>query len=279
MRLTNDPLSFPSAPSSRSLLGKIASSESALLIFIGNAVLFCLNHAGLTQTAFADQSHAPLVAEVERRIVERTNKYRKSNDLPAVTSDDALTTCAQEFAQFMAKNDLFGHQADDRTPGERAKAAGYDYCVIRENIAYRTDPGEVTAQGLTEVLMEGWIDSPPHQENLEAPYITQTGVGLATVDGVTFYAVHLFGRPKSAAISLTIRNESDNPRILAIAANESMDEVELNPRMTIKMSRCFPTTLSLVNEEVELTVTQSNEFKIDKEGKLTQIVRPSGKSE
>jgi len=226
--------------------------------------------------ALADQSRPPLVAEVERGIAERTNEYRESNDLPAVTSDDALTKCAQEFAKFMADNELYGHHADDRTPAERAKAAGYDYCVIRENIAYRTNPGEVTAQGLTQVLMEGWIDSPPHRENLEARYITQAGVGIATTDGDTYYAVHLFGRPQSAAISLTIRNESDSARLLTIAANESMDEIELNPQMTIKMSRCFPTTLSVDQQETKITVTQSAEFTINAEAKLVRS--PAGRA-
>lgn len=36
----------------------------------------------------------------------------------------------------MAKTGKYGHAADGRKPAERAAAHGYEYCIVRENIAY-----------------------------------------------------------------------------------------------------------------------------------------------
>lgn len=229
--------------------------------YLSLVVLCCIALPGLTRAA--DPS---LIREVERAIVEQTNDFRKENDLPTVELDENLNACASEFANFMAKTGKYGHQADGRRPAQRAEAAGYQYCVVRENIAYRTNTGEVTASGLIEVFVQGWIDSPPHRENMLADYVTETGVGVATTDGVTYYAVQLFGRPKSAAISLTVLNKSTDPRILVIEANDSVDQVELPPGTTLKMTRCFPTTLRLQDEKKELEVTKSAELMITAEG-------------
>ncbi len=166
----------------------------------------------------------------------------------------------------MGDSGKYGHHADGRTPAERTKAAGYEYCVIRENIAYRMNTGEVTDESLIEVFVQGWIDSPPHRENMLADYVTETGVGVATSDGVTYYAVQLFGQPKSAAIKLKVTNDSDATRTLVVIANDSQDEVELPPRTVLTMTRCFPMTLRLLDSDSDMKLTESTEVTITNEG-------------
>ncbi|MFY8199520.1 MAG: CAP domain-containing protein, partial [Pirellula staleyi] len=116
--------------------------------------------------AGADVQSTTRIASVERAIVDRTNKFRKSNQLDAVQRDEHLMQAAKNFAEFMARTGKYGHGANGMTPAQRAVAADYDYCVVRENIAYRTNTGEVTADSLIEVFVQGWIDSPPHRENM-----------------------------------------------------------------------------------------------------------------
>ena len=154
--------------------------------------------------------------------------------------------------------------ADDLLSVQRLPATSTVSCERTSPIAPNT--GEVTASGLIEVFVQGWIDSPPHRENMLAEYATQTGVGVGTTDGITYYAVQLFGRPKSAAISLTVLNKSKDPRVLVIEANDSVDQVELSPGSSLKTTRCFPTTLRLQHEEKELIVTKSAELTITAEG-------------
>ncbi len=207
-----------------------------------------------------------LVSELEQAIVTQTNDLRKENGLPSISVNQKLTATASDFAEFMAESGKYGHHADGQTPAQRAKAHGYQYCVIRENIAYRTNTGEVTADSLIEVFVQGWIDSPPHRENMLADYVTETGVAVATGDDVTYFAVQLFGRPKSAAIKLKVTNETSAVQTLVITANDSEDEMQLPPRAGLTMTRCFPTTLALAGRDSEIQLSESAELKITDEG-------------
>ncbi|KAA1261169.1 Cysteine-rich secretory protein family protein [Rubripirellula obstinata] len=207
-----------------------------------------------------------MIRNVESAIAEQTNAFRAQNGLEPVSIDEDLNQAAAKFARFMAETGKYGHRADGRTPAARAKAAGYRYCVVRENIAYRTNTGEVSSDGLIETFVQGWIDSPPHRENMLADYVLDTGVAVATTDGVTYYAVQLFGRPKSAAIELEVTNRSSEAKTLEILANDSEDTVELPPRGVIRMKRCFPTTLQMQESETEFSITESTRLVITDDG-------------
>ncbi|WP_182865445.1 CAP domain-containing protein [Rhodopirellula sp. JC639] len=206
---------------------------------------------------------------VESAIVSQTNDFRKKNELASVSGDEELTSAAKKFAQYMADTGDYGHRADGQTPAQRAKAAGYEYCVVRENIAYRTNTGDITAESLVEVFVQGWIDSPSHRENMLADYVTQTGVGVASSDGVTYYAVQLFGRPKSAAFVVEVANRSDQPQTIIVEANGSQDEFELPPRGIVRMKRCFPTTIATDSGQQTVSLQKATSLVIDAEGLKT----------
>jgi len=206
---------------------------------------------------------------VTQAIVVQTNEFRKSKELDPVDRNDSLTRSAKTFAEFMAKTDRYGHRADGRSPAERAEAAGYDYCVVRENIAYRTNTGEISDESLTDVFVSGWIDSPSHRENMLADYVTETGVAVASSDGVTYYAVQLFGRPESLSYRIEITNRSDVVETLVIRANDEKSSLELRPQMILKFTRCFPSLLSLKGSEASLSIRSSTKLTID-EGQLSK---------
>lgn len=205
-----------------------------------------------------------MIGEVESAIIAKTNSFRKENGLEQVSIDESLAKTASKFAEFMASTGKYGHRADGRRPAGRAKASGYRYCVVRENIAYRTNTGEVTAGGLTEAFAQGWIDSPPHRENMLADYVTDTGVAVATTDGVTYYAVQLFGRPKSATIEIELTNKSQKTKTLEISTNDNEDTVELPSRGIIRVKRCFPTTIEVL--ESKLSIAESTRLTITDDG-------------
>ena len=203
-----------------------------------------------------------MTQSVEKAIVQQTNDFRKSHQLGAVNPNEHLTRAAKKFAEFMASTGKYGHRANDMTPAERAESAGYDYCVVRENIAYRTNSGEVTAKSLTNVFVQGWIDSPPHRENMLAEFATDTAVAVATTDNVTYYAVQLFGRPRSAAIQLTLTNESGETQTIIFRANDQQDEVELQPHIIMKLTRCLPTTISLSGSDKTMRIEKNTDLSI-----------------
>jgi uncharacterized protein YkwD len=195
-------------------------------------------------------------------IIERTNDFRQQNELDPVSADADLNTAAKKFAEYMAQQEEYGHQADGRTPAARAEAAGYQYCVIRENIAYRTDPRLSGGEALAEFFTQGWIDSPHHRENMLADFITDTGVAVASTDGVTFYAVQMFGRPESATYTIRVANETETSKPLMIRSNGGKDKFSLPPRTEITMQRCFPAELAVGQATETVRVVQSASFEI-----------------
>ncbi|MFG0261922.1 MAG: CAP domain-containing protein [Novipirellula sp. JB048] len=211
-----------------------------------------------------------MIVEVEQAIVAQTNEFRNSNQLDAVQREEHLTQAAKQFAEFIARTGKYGHRANDMTPAERAEAAGYDYCVIRENIAYRTNSGAVSADSLIEVFVQGWVDSPPHRENMLADFVTDTGVAVATTDDLTYYAVQLFGRPKTAAFRIKMTNETEESQTLEFRANDQQDEVELQPHMILTMTRCFPTKVSVAGRDDSIQIESDTEFKVTRKG-LEQV--------
>lgn len=219
-----------------------------------------------TGDAARDDRSVSLTKTVQTAIIKQTDEFRQSHGLAALKRDEHLMQAAAKFASFMAETSKYGHRANGKTPAERAVAAGYDYCVVRENIAYRTNTGDVTAASLIDVFVQGWIDSPPHRENMLADYVTQTGVAVATTDDVTYYAVQMFGRPESAAFQLKLTNDSDETQTIVFQANEQKDEVKLQPRMFVTMTRCFPTKVSLAGSGEFKKVDSDTTFSVTTAG-------------
>lgn len=181
-------------------------------------------------------------AQVAERVVEGTNAFRKSQELEPVQADPALETAAQRFARFMAKTGKYGHGADGRRPPARAQAAGYDYCIVSENIAYQyRSAGFASAAALAAELIEGWKYSPEHRKNMLEPAVTETGVGIAQAEDGRYYAVQMFGRPKRAAISFSLRNQSGE-RVEYRVGGRSYS---LAPRVVRKHTMCRAARLEI----------------------------------
>lgn len=223
-----------------------------------------------------DSELKSLTAETAKRIVDRTNAFRKKNDLSPVQPNRELTRAANQFADYMADSGKYGHQADGRTPSERAKAAGYDYCIVRENIAYRSGP-RPAADALTDVFVEGWIDSPGHRENMLAEYVTQTGVAVAADGNGKIYAVQLFGRPKSEAIKVRITNKSSEQRTLVVTGGDSSEDFEIPPGVMMTMTRCRPVTLAVDNQN-SLKASKSQSLQIVTSAEGTAELRRTDES-
>jgi len=188
-----------------------------------------------------DTGPRPDLEAVAKAIVERTNAFRAEQKRSPVTTNEKLTKTAQEFASFMAKSDKYGHTADHRRPAERAKAHEYDYCVVLENIAYAFDSRGFSADKLTTEFVTGWENSPGHRRNMLDPDATETGVAVARSEKTGhYYAVQMFGRPKSAAIEFRVENRTGE----AVTYTLGDREFSLKPRYTRTHTLCRPTKLT-----------------------------------
>jgi uncharacterized protein YkwD len=124
----------------------------------------------------------------EQELIDLTNAERKKADLKPLAPNPQLTAAARGHAANMANQDKLEHTLDDKTPTGRVKAAGYKYRQTGENIAWGAEnPKQV---------VEGWMDSEPHRENILKEEFTEIGVAVAKNEKGERYWVQVFGTPK-----------------------------------------------------------------------------------
>jgi uncharacterized protein YkwD len=91
---------------------------------------------------------------------------------PPVTLSGTLANVALGHASDMAEKNYFEHvDPAGQSPADRVRAVGYLEKLVGENIAY--GPKSV------EEVVQGWLDSPGHCENIMDPRFVEMGIGLA----------------------------------------------------------------------------------------------------
>ncbi|RIQ35865.1 CAP domain-containing protein [Jiangella rhizosphaerae] len=124
------------------------------------------------------------MSEREQEVVDLTNEIRADEGCGPLHADDRLHEAAVLHSEDMAERDYFDHVTPEGVgPGERAERAGYDSWG-GENIAwgYRS----------AEDVVEGWMDSPGHRENILNCDFQAIGVGAADSDGGPYWT-QMFG--------------------------------------------------------------------------------------
>jgi uncharacterized protein YkwD len=178
---------------------------------------------------------SPELANTVQDIINRTNSFRQAEGFQEVKPNPQLMEAAQDFAQFMASTDQYGHTADGRTPAERAKQHGYNPCIISENIAYQYRTSGFTSEELAREFVQGWQESPEHRKNMLDPAVTELGVGVAQSEQTGYYyAVQMFGRPKTEMIEFQITNRTETPISYAMDGQT----FPLPPRSTRTHQQC-----------------------------------------
>ncbi|ELZ23680.1 hypothetical protein C475_15453 [Halosimplex carlsbadense 2-9-1] len=139
------------------------------------------------------------VVRIERAIHERVNEIRRDRSLEPLASDEDLAEIATYYSRRMADEEFFAHTAPDgQTLLDRYDRFGYDcrvdtggqrYVTGGENLAYtyaytpvQTEDGVVSYDGnetrIARGIVEGWMNSPGHRENLLRPYWNREGIGV-----------------------------------------------------------------------------------------------------
>jgi uncharacterized protein YkwD len=216
-----------------------------------------------------------------QEIVKFTNELRKEHDRGKLEMNKTLTKTAQDFAEYMARTDRYGHQADGREPAERVAANDYDYCLLAENIAQRYSSTAFETRALARGFVKIWIDSAEHRENMLDDAVTEIGVGVARSEkSGRYYAVQLLARPKSQAIELEIANQSGSE----IEYELGEETFSLPPRMVRMHSRCRPPKLIVRLDEqkartIDATTSRRYIVREGREGQLEIATDDADKAE
>lgn len=121
----------------------------------------------------------------ERRILERVNEERGKVGLKALTYNEELADVADIKAADMRDSDYFDHISPVYGfPFDMMKSFNIKYTAAGENIAigYKTP----------ESVMEGWMNSQGHKENILRDKFEQIGIGFEIDDSGYTYWVQMF---------------------------------------------------------------------------------------
>ena len=129
------------------------------------------------------------------QVIEITNERRKDNGgLAALKENLRLDVSAEKKLEDMFAKQYFEHLSPDNVGvKDLAKNAGYEYILIGENLAM----GDFNNDS---ALLDAWMASPGHRENILNKYYTEIGVavGKGNFEGKEIWmAVQHFGTPRS----------------------------------------------------------------------------------
>jgi uncharacterized protein YkwD len=124
----------------------------------------------------------------EQAIIDLTNKEREAAGLKPLKFNPKLTKAARAHSANMARQDQLAHELDGKSVADRARAAGYAFASVGENVArgYRSP----------EELMAAWMESKPHRENILRAKFTEIGVGRARSERGEYFHTQVFGTPR-----------------------------------------------------------------------------------
>ncbi|MFJ3660254.1 CAP domain-containing protein [Streptomyces sp. NPDC090119] len=106
------------------------------------------------------------------RVVELVNAERAKVGCSPVQLNSTLSKAAQDHSADMAAHNTMSHTGSDGSdPGSRITAAGYQWSAYGENVAY--------GYSTPEQVMDGWMNSAGHRENILNCSYKEIGVGLA----------------------------------------------------------------------------------------------------
>jgi uncharacterized protein YkwD len=145
-------------------IGRLDGAPLCSILFaVPQSTAFARETAGLRDR---ERVRAELVTRVD------DERRRAAAGRQPLTVDSRLDAAAQRHADDMLARSYFAHRdPDGKTVRERAREAGFDWSAIGENIA----EGQ---QSIKEVV-ESWMRSAGHRENILDRRYTRTGVGLA----------------------------------------------------------------------------------------------------
>lgn len=166
---------------------------TSLLLLVHSFYLYQNWHLGQVKGSFSDLT--------SQEVVRLTNQQREVQGVPTLRTSPLLEQAAAQKAQHMIQTGVFEHyyQSGETTisPWQFVDEQGYDYFYAGENLGKDFS--------LAADLVQAWVDSPTHRENLLNPNYTE--IGVAVVIGPyldkqeTSLVVQMFATPVEEALA------------------------------------------------------------------------------
>lgn len=125
-------------------------------------------------------------------IISQTNAQREKFGLPPLKESEILNLSAKMKLEDMFEKQYFSHDSPTgETLEDLMKKVNYEYIVVGENLAMGNFESD-------KEVVEGWMQSPGHRENILNPRYQE--IGVAAKEGIfqgkkVWIAVQHFGKP------------------------------------------------------------------------------------
>jgi uncharacterized protein YkwD len=119
--------------------------------------------------------------QVENLVFDMTNQARRAKGLPPLSKDDELTNVARAYSDDMLVRRFFDHTTPDGVTFDERISDRYPHWIylVGENIWSASGYNPGNAQKLAKEIVDDWMSSPGHRENLLDPAFTHLGVGVS----------------------------------------------------------------------------------------------------
>lgn len=149
----------------------------------------------------APDTKSAFIEQVEDHVHDMTNEERTSRGIGHLASDNRLDGIARNHSQDMADRNYFDHDTPEgRDPTDRGMAVGYncrkDYGSyytygLAENI-YSISWAGPNPETVARQMVDSWMASPGHRQNILEPTYDALGVGIAVSRTGALYATQNF---------------------------------------------------------------------------------------
>lgn len=159
---------------------------------IGQAIGFLLGFAialWLSPFASSAKNNAPApYAVLEAELHAQVLAIRSENRLIPLVRRTDLDAVARSHAADMAARGYLNHQSPEgANPVDRFRRAGVlGFTLAAENI------GKTNRPNPTREIVDGWMVSPIHRENLDTPPFNATGIGVARAGDGSFVYTQIY---------------------------------------------------------------------------------------
>lgn len=145
-------------------------------IFTCSLIISLFSFIPATFAENIDPQQAYTVSKYEQEVIHLVNEERKKHHLNPLKVDLKLSQLSRQKSEDMRDKNYFDHTSPTYgKPCDHMKKEGVEYRYCGENIAagYKTP----------EEVMEAWMNSKGHRENILSPDYTHIGVGYAEGGG------------------------------------------------------------------------------------------------
>jgi hypothetical protein len=188
-------------------------------------------------------------------LLSDTNTSRAANGVASLSLNNQLNAAAQASADDMAARNYWSHNTPDGSPPWIWVAnQGYSYQKLGQNLA----TGFADEQSTTD----GWMNSPPHRENLLDPSFTQVGFGFANNPNYTAAGggpmtiiVAFYGEPQvlAAATPAPAQPPASKPVATSAPSETPQNQPAQQPTQTPASQPVSPKSSVPANTETDIS--------------------------